>query len=266
MPTKTDEYLEAVVKAAFARELDVDENIARTLPFFAASLALAATLYSFILARMVPFAWTPLSLGFHALLAIGGGLLLWILWQLFQTVRRREYRIPPKETEIIAWADDSIAFHTARGLKPATVDARVAEDLRRWLIDEFAEAAEHNRAANRPKLAARANGFTALVALLVIAFFMIGIIFIEQRVSPDPKDQDHVADRTPVAEGSLDPAAHPARPAAAEAEAAGAALGREVPLGADGEHRWQVTGGAGATATSAPPALAKKSASPPPGR
>ena len=33
-----DEYLEGVVKDAFKRELEVDENVARTLPFFAATL------------------------------------------------------------------------------------------------------------------------------------------------------------------------------------------------------------------------------------
>ena len=52
------------------------------------------------------------------------------------------------------------------------------------MIPEYAEAAEHNHAANARKIAARAFGFTMLVVMLSIAFLMIGIIFVVQKVSP----------------------------------------------------------------------------------
>lgn len=209
MPTKTEEYLEATFKDAFKRELEVDENVARTLPFFAATLALAATLYSFIIGDMVPLAWTPLSLLLHGLLSLAAALLVWVLWQLFSAVRQREYRIPPKETELIVWADELRTYFEEQGLKPTIVDTRTVEELRRKLIAEYAEAAEHNRTANKPKLGARAKGFTALVGLLVVAFSMIGIMFMVQRVGPDPKDRDHDQAHSPTS-----------RPRSAEADAA----------------------------------------------
>lgn len=49
---KADEYLEAVVRDAFERELEVSENVARTRPFFAASFAVAVPLYGYIAARL----------------------------------------------------------------------------------------------------------------------------------------------------------------------------------------------------------------------
>ena len=119
-----DEYLDGIFKDAFRRELEVDENVARTLPFFAATLALAATLYGYALSRLPPPAWTASALALHVLLILGVACLIGVLWNLFQAVRMREYRIPPRETELAAWVGELRAFYEREGGSQEVAEAR----------------------------------------------------------------------------------------------------------------------------------------------
>jgi hypothetical protein len=228
---KADEYLEGVLKESFERELEVNENVARTLPFFTASFAVAAPLYGYVVTRIPPFAPSALSLVLHVLLVGGAACGAMILWNLFAMVRLREYRIPPKETEQIDWMEALKAYYRGRGLTDATVDKKVTDDLRARMIQEYAAAAEHNRQANTPKLRARTAGVTFLVIMLAIAFLMIGIIFATGRLEQSPK-QD-VADV--VAKAQAARAAEAGRSAPVAAQVSDPAPGREVSGGAGGQ-------------------------------
>lgn len=229
---KADEYLEEVIKDAFERELDEGENIARTLPFFAASFAVAVPLYGYVTGRLPEFEFQLLSLTLHALLILGAGCAVMILWNLFLMVRLREYRILPKETEQIEWMQALRVHYEAQGLTAATVDKRVTQQLRDQMLLEYAAGAEHNREANAPKLRARASGVTFFVVMLVIAFGMIGIIFVSQRLPQQPrKDVVNVAAQT-----KADPAAEARRCATAATKTAGPAVGPEVSGCSGGQH------------------------------
>lgn len=240
---KPDEFLEGTFKDSFKRELEADENVARTLPFFAATLALAATLFRYVLPQLPTPTLGWISLTLHALLVAGGVCLAVILWTLFQAVRVREYRIPPRETELATWQEELRAYYRGLKLAPATVEARVLADLRSRMILEYAEAAEHNRAANAPKIAARAFGFTMLVVMLSIAFLMIGIIFVVQKVSPPPPSG---AARVAACQTIAVPPGPVACDAAAAARTAapGATGGGEVSGRAGSQHRGDKVGAA----------------------
>lgn len=230
---KADEYLEEVVKDSFGRELEVNENIARTLPFFAASLAVAVPIYGYIAGRLPPLAPSLMSVVLHGLLASGAGCGVMILWNLFLMVQLREYRIPPRESAQIEWMQALKAYFEDEGLTAATVDRKVTQQLRDRMIIEYAASAEHNREANAPKLRARASGVVYFSAMLTIAFAMIAIIFVSQRLpKPPPQDAAHVA-----SQAESQRAAEAGRRAAAAAEAAGPAVGPEVSGGAGSQHR-----------------------------
>jgi hypothetical protein len=254
-----NDYMEGLFREAFRRELDVDENVARTLPFFAATLALEATLYGYILTRLPHPELTLLSLWLHGLLFVAAASAAGVLWTLFQAVRVREYRIPPKEIEQLAWAGQLKSYYEDQGLTPKTVEGRVAEQLRDRMILEFAEAVEHNRKANAPKLRARALGFTLLTAMLFIAFLMIATIFIAERVATAPPEGGPDAQ---ASEGfsfeRQSPA--PAREAARAAEGSGDASRGKVPRCSDCEHGEQVS--ADPTGKSPAPAPAAPTPSP----
>jgi len=240
--TLADEYLEGVLKDAFERELEVDENVARTLPFFAATLALAVTLYGYAATKLPPPTWSFISIFLHALLMAGTLCLIPILWAMFQAVRVREYRIPPRETAQLEWGEELKAHYAAQGLTPKTVDARVAAHLRSRMLVEYAESAEHNRSANLPKLKARALGLTMLVVMLSIAFSMIGIIFITERAAAvgrtgatrEPEAHSSEFGTKAAAQGGINATAYPAT-------ASGAPSGCEVPASANCQHGGRLT-------------------------
>lgn len=230
---KPEEYLETILKAAFERELEVSENVARTLPFFTASLAVAVPLYGYVAGRLPSFSFSPLSLILHSLLAAGASCGVMILWSLFQMVRIREYRLPPRETAQIEWMYALKAYFEAQGLTQATIDRKVSELLRTRMIAEYAASAEHNREAEAPKLRARASGVFYFVLMLAIAFAMIAIIFISQRLPQPPlQEAAHVAAKIEVSRAAV-----ARRLAAAPTASAGSETRPEVSGGAGGEHR-----------------------------
>jgi hypothetical protein len=228
--SKADDYLEGVFKDAYKRELDADENVARTLPFFAASLALGATLFSYVLPRMPTLTFGLYSVLMHSLLVAAGTLLVLILWWLLQAVRVREYRLPPRETDQLEWAAALVGHFESTGLKADAVDKQVEEVVRAAMLREYAAAAVHNRNANKPKLQARALGFTYLVALLAVAFLMIGIIFVTDRVAgPATEEQPHGRAEAPVEQ-------RPVR------ETVGDAEGARIPSSSGGGQNSRLTG------------------------
>lgn len=240
---KPDEYLEGVFRDAFKRELESDENVARTLPFFAAALAFAATLYNFIFSRLPPLAWSPFSITLHLLLGVASVCLVAVVWFLLQAVREREYRIPPKETEQLEWSAELEEHFKGEGYAPKTVADRVVAELRAQMLREYAQAAEHNRQANKPRLQARTWGFTFLVVLLGIAFLMIGIMFAAERVTPLKGDRHVQADKA----GS-------GQPADKDRSRIAATPGSEVAGGAGGDQDSGVAGGQhGSQPLSTPP-------------
>jgi hypothetical protein len=225
-----EEYLEEVFREAYRHEIDADENVARTLPFFTATLALAASLFGYVTLKLPSLAWTPLSITLYLLLAVGAVGLAGVLWTLFEAVRARQYLILPKESLQSEWTDNLRAFFRDQGLTPKTIDLRVVAELRDQMLVEYAKATEHNRAVNARKLNARAVGLTLLVGVLTIAFLMIAIMFVAERVAPaSPQGATHVPSRPAqaAAGAAIQPSAAPA--------AAGHPGRREVPGRAGGQ-------------------------------
>lgn len=178
-----DEYLEEVLKSSFERELEVDEHVARTVPFFAATFAFAGPLFAFILERLPPLEVTFLSVALRVMLASAALCAVMVLVNLYQAVRLRRYKIPPSEPDLIAYAAELKKAFSDAGLTPKYVQLRAQEKLRELLIEHYAKDTAHNRAMNGPKLRARANGFTWLVIMLTIAFSMIGTMFVTDEVT-----------------------------------------------------------------------------------
>ena len=188
--TTAAEYLEKLFAESFKRELDQDENVVRSLPFFTAALALAVTLLGIAGRSLLPFDATPWTFRFFMLIAaiLLAGCAVWalcgVLWHLFAAVRPRSYTIPPTETELIAWENQLRTFHTASNLDGDDLERAVVTDLRDLMIKEYAKAAMAYRANNIPKLFARSQALMRLIMLLAFAFASTFIIFLEGRVTP----------------------------------------------------------------------------------
>lgn len=175
-----DEYLEKVVEAAFKREFEQDENIVRSLPFFATALGLAVAIFTQIAPRVTTLSY-PAGLIVGLFLGLAGVAFVIILWCLFQIVRAREFKIPPNEESFVKWARETEEFYRARRRSAVKAAELAQDDARRVMIQAYAEAAVDNRKSNRHKFAYRAQGFTFLVILIALASLSVGVIFIDKQ-------------------------------------------------------------------------------------
>jgi hypothetical protein len=239
MSTELDEYLEKVVEAAFKREFEQDENVVRSLPFFAAALGLAVAIFTAIVPRIATL--SPLSSLLLALfLVLAAAFFLAVLWCLFQIVREREFKIPPNEQSFVQWAQDLEQFYRIPGRSAAKATALARDEARRVMIQSYAEAAVDNRASNRKKFGYRALGFTLLVILIALASLSVGVIFIDKQWSRLSAQGARDAEtHDVVTEGREERRQREVRIGGAiEAQAApnqGRVTGSEVPLGAGGQ-------------------------------
>lgn len=187
-----DEYLEKTFSESFKRELDADENVARTLPFFAATVALAVNVFGYVGTQLHSLRMDAVGIAIYLLLGVGGICLAGTLWWLLVAVWPRYYRIPARETEFQDWAQELRKFYVAGGLSGAALDDAITADLRGRMIDEFAQATVHNRTNNARKNLARTQGLTLAVSALAIAFFAAGTMFVRERIfAPVGEDTGH---------------------------------------------------------------------------
>ncbi|MFC7378255.1 hypothetical protein [Brevundimonas sp. GCM10030266] len=174
-----DEFLEKVFEAAFKRESEQDENIVRSLPFFVAALGLVLAIFSQVVVRMPPVG-TIASAFLYVLFGSATAIFSNILWCLFQLVRARDFKLPPNEERLLEWADSLQKFHkTGKRTRKAAEELAIV-DVRRRLVEAYAEAAVDNRKSNRHKFKYRAQGFMGLVLLMVLASASVGVIFFDK--------------------------------------------------------------------------------------
>lgn len=192
------EYLEKILEASFKREFEQDENVVRSLPFFATALGVIVAIFSQIITRM-PAPETGAAGIVNIMLAGAAGAFTWVLWCLFQIVRVREYKVPPDEQKLVAWAEALRAYYAKQGKTPAQAEKAATSDLRNRMIAAYAESAVHNREVNRSKFKHRTIGLTWLVILMALATLAVGVIFVEKRWISNlhHRETGHVEDTGP---------------------------------------------------------------------
>jgi hypothetical protein len=192
-----DEYLEKIVSDAFKREFDQDENVVRSLPFFAAALVLVVTTLGFVGRDLPELAITFLSITAHLLLAAAGVCICGVLVHLVNAVRPRSYQLPASETLLRDWTAELRGFHAEQGHAGEALEAAVVADLRTRMIEEFAGAATHNRALNIAKAFARAQALLYLLGALAFVFALAVAIFFGEHIAglggePDGRAEDDI--------------------------------------------------------------------------
>lgn len=183
-----DEYLEKVAEASFKREFEQDENIVRSLPFFAAALGLAVAIFAQIVIRMPPQN-TFLGWALTFILTLAGGAFACTLWSLFQLVRAREFKVPPNEQSLVEWGEQLVDFYRGQKKSLAKAEEAAKNDVRKRMIEAYAEAAVANRGANSLKFKNRSFGFMSIIALITLATIAAGVIFVSKQMERihDPK-------------------------------------------------------------------------------
>lgn len=174
------DHLEKVLEAAFKREYEQDENIVRSLPFFATALGVVVAIFGQLVSRIPSVQpWKAIA---AILLILSAGAFARTLWCLFQTVRARIYQIPPNELTLIAWCEDLRDFHIANGKSLTDAEAEVKLDLQKEMVAIYGSSANFNRPVNQQKTAHRTRGLTWLVILLTLASANVAVIVLSSEL------------------------------------------------------------------------------------
>lgn len=171
-----DEYLEKIVAASYVREIDQEENIFRTLPFAAASLAIIFTFMVFIkgdipdrVIGVYPImVWILLFL-FWIVIAFS----LVFLW-LAVWAESLQFLSPPDV--LYRYVTDLRNHYKAAGIPLHEVERRVAEDIRTLMIEQYTLGAVHNQRINVRRLRARTRAFQGLIAALIVALVTVAVV------------------------------------------------------------------------------------------
>lgn len=178
--SKLQEYVEQVVRDGFMREAEGDENVMRSLPFFATALGLLATVLGLLHGSLCRPGRSVLSFMLLGAAACLGVCIALAVGFLLQAVRARTFRYPMAESTFVHYAATVAAAHRRADASEA---AAVAE-VRATRIQQLAEAAEANRRNNRDRAQARARALAALIAAIAFAFLLLALILARNLIAP----------------------------------------------------------------------------------
>jgi hypothetical protein len=195
---KVAEYVEKLVSESFKREADQEENVIRSLPFFATSIGVLVAFIGLARPALPPLTLSPFPIIVYGLLT-GVMLSLTVLIAfLFLAVRQRTFKYPMSEADLIAYAARLTDYYSAAASPAAsagtaesgeadhaeaaseneadtteTIEKAVIDDLRNTITGQIAEAARVSRANNIKRLGARARAFASLMVALGFALALI---------------------------------------------------------------------------------------------
>ncbi len=172
------EYLESVVGDSYRREGDQEENVARSLPFFAAALALLVTLIGLVRNDLPLVDSSAFSIVTYGCLCLASLLILLGLACLLAAVWPRRFAYIASEDLLVKYADELRAYYGHAGATAEEIEKAVVADLRQTLTDQYARGAIRNRSNNAARLRARGFAATFLVAALAVAFVLVVAIMI----------------------------------------------------------------------------------------
>jgi hypothetical protein len=179
---KTSEFLVSLAGESFKREVDLDESVWRSLPFFAAAFGLAITLLGYVATAIsIP------NLRFGVVVAdIAFGLSLvafaWAFRWFWTVVKPMEYQYPPRDLDLLNYAEALKIFHEQSGLSGDNLDAMVADEMRLFMAKQLAAATGKNRGNNAIKVLARSQAILFLMVGFALAIVSEATIFLDTRL------------------------------------------------------------------------------------
>ncbi len=168
------EHIEATLADSYRREIEHEENVWRTLPFFAATLALQLTALFQTLERLPPhntLAW-QVAVGCAAL---SGLTTFTALAFLAASILPAEFAYIAPEAELLDFADRLEQQERAAG-DPVAAAVAALETLKRELARQYAVATEHNRRINRNRAKRRSIAGLSTVASVLATMALVTTI------------------------------------------------------------------------------------------
>ena len=169
-------HLEKTLADTYRKEIDQEENVWRSLPFFAATLALQLAAV-FQLIHRLPSAGTWPGVVSEGLLALTGLLMFGALCLLAASIAPVRFEYVSPGPILLRYAEGLIReeqLAQSRGLDDA-VDATAL--LKRKLAHQYAVATEHNRLINKRREAMRGIAGLLVVASVLTTLLLVTDVF-----------------------------------------------------------------------------------------
>jgi hypothetical protein len=194
---KSAALLLSLFQDTYRQEVAAEEDVHRTLPFFATALGLIVAALNYVASQLPPLEQLRRACRIDGKEWIGPGICAWpaifcilalvaaallgvgVLWLLALATKRRGYQRVGPESSQLERARALQQYHGGKGLVGEPLDQAVQLDLRDQIIASFAAAIPANReiTLQRYKLRARAVAYLlwSLFSALIATIIAIGI-------------------------------------------------------------------------------------------
>lgn len=163
-----------LLQALYLKEVDQEENVWRSLPFFSATLAVEVIALNQVAPRANliegPVWW--LSLGSAAILVL---LIVAVIVYLYRAIQPRTFSYVSEASAIVAYVET-----LERTPQPEPIPPEYAPDaqLRRMLVNQLAAAIDANQRINQDRAQERGRAAVLLLASILMTIVVIGVTFL----------------------------------------------------------------------------------------
>jgi hypothetical protein len=179
----------------YRMEVAAEEDVHRSLPFFATALGLAITALTYVASKLPSwsdilkscsadrskFDWNVLRCSYPAdiaviILLIAAFMIARVLWFLARATKPRGYERVGPERAYINRIVELREYYASINPPPADIDAAVTCDIRDQLVQDFANILPHNRSISTFRYNSRARAFRSLLWSLFLVLLATIII------------------------------------------------------------------------------------------
>jgi hypothetical protein len=187
------DHIEKTLGDSYRKEIDQEENVWRSLPFFAATIALELTALFQLLTKL-PVAGTWAAVGVEGLLAVTGLLLTAALVLLAACIAPVRFRYLSKEPLLLRYTEDLIAAEQAPENQSYAEPLKALPSLKLELARQYSVATDHNRRINKRREPHRAVAGLCVVGSVLMILLLVAVTLVYH--VPDDTIVYHVPDDT----------------------------------------------------------------------
>ena len=215
------DHLEKTFADAYRKEIDQEENVWRSLPFFAATLALQLAGLAQV-RDWVAGSSGPLLAISTGLLAVAGAATLAAILSLGFSVWPADFQYVGREPAFRDYADAvrSAAAQVAGAGTEQDIAESALRTVKAALLEQYATAADNNRVINQGRARWRTRAGLATLASVLAVLALVGLVVVSNLHGHNRSSS--VGDRRSGPATRAEPGPAQAEPSAAAADARGA--------------------------------------------
>ena len=178
-----NDYAEKFYAGGYKQQITDEENVPRSLPFFATASAVLVAIIAASKESIPAISWTAYSVSIWTLIFLLAGCSLSSMLFLLQALWPRGFKYVMGEPVLHNYIEELRQFYALNGtLTEDEQAAAILEDVRAELSNQYRQSAADNRAINFGRASKRATAFCLLVFALILAFAMIATILVHSKI------------------------------------------------------------------------------------